>query len=99
MTTTGQCDANEPERTCVGCRRRRPQSALVRCAVDADGHTDVSRTAAGRGAWLCRPPDDCFRLALRRRGFERAWRRPVDAATLAELAVQLGIDHLPGATR
>jgi predicted RNA-binding protein YlxR (DUF448 family) len=51
-----------------------------------DGHAAVSRTAAGRGAWLCKPSADCFQLAVRRRAFERAWRRPVSPAVLEELA-------------
>jgi len=74
-----------PERTCVGCRRRRPQAELVRCVLTADGHAVVSRTAAGRGAWVCATDGDCVQLGLRRRGFERAWRRPVPAAASDEL--------------
>ena len=76
----------EPLRTCVGCRRRRPQRELVRCALTLDGHPAISRTMAGRGAWLCVPPAACFELAVRRRAFERAWRRPVGRAVLDELA-------------
>ncbi|MGI9031561.1 MAG: YlxR family protein, partial [Ilumatobacteraceae bacterium] len=60
-----------PLRTCVGCRRRRPQAELVRCAVTPDGRAVVDRRAVGRGAWLCPPPGPCFELAMRRRGFER----------------------------
>ena len=69
----------------MGCRRRRPQQDLVRCVLTADGHPAVSRTAAGRGAWLCAPPGPCLELALRRKAFERAWRHPVSADTVAEL--------------
>ena len=67
---------NEPVRTCVGCRHRRPQAELVRCAVTPAGRAVVDRRAPGRGAWLCPPPGDCFDLAVRRKAFERAWRRP-----------------------
>jgi predicted RNA-binding protein YlxR (DUF448 family) len=49
------------------------------------GQAVVSRSAAGRGAWLCVPPMPCFELAVRRKAFERAWRRPVGAGTLDEL--------------
>jgi predicted RNA-binding protein YlxR (DUF448 family) len=75
----------DPIRTCVGCRRRRPQRELVRCVLPPDGHPVFSRTAAGRGAWLCVPPAPCFELAVRRRAFDRAWRRPVSRAALEEL--------------
>ncbi|MCB0968783.1 MAG: YlxR family protein [Ilumatobacter sp.] len=59
-------------RTCVGCRQRRPQRELFRCVIDADGHARVSRTAPGRGGWICGV--DCLDAARKTRGFERAWR-------------------------
>jgi predicted RNA-binding protein YlxR (DUF448 family) len=78
-----------PERTCVGCRRRRPQAELVRVTLTPDGHAALSRSAAGRGAWLCERDGgldhDCLDVALRRRGFERAWRRSVPDTALEEL--------------
>jgi predicted RNA-binding protein YlxR (DUF448 family) len=49
------------------------------------GQAVVSRSAAGRGAWLCVPPIPCFDLAVRRKAFERAWRQPVGAGTLDDL--------------
>jgi predicted RNA-binding protein YlxR (DUF448 family) len=43
----------------------------------------VGGPSAGRGAWLCRDGDevsrDCLDRAIRTRGFQRAWRRDVDA--------------------
>ena len=95
-------DANPPVRTCVGCRLRRPQQDLVRCVLTAAGEPAVSRTAPGRGAWLCVPPMACFELAVRRKAFDRAWRRPVGADALAELrsrlesAVRVGRDDEKG---
>jgi predicted RNA-binding protein YlxR (DUF448 family) len=53
--------------------------------LGADGRAVVSRRAAGRGAWLCIPPGPCFELAVRRNGFQRAWRRPVGDEAVAEL--------------
>lgn len=61
-----------PIRTCVGCRAKRPQAELVRCVIAADGCAHVDRHAPGRGAWLCGAA--CLEPAIRRRGFERAWR-------------------------
>ena len=77
-----------PLRTCLGCRSRLPQAALLRCTLGADGsdganRARVSRTAPGRGAWVC--SIECFDLAAKRRRFERAWKRSVDADTLATL--------------
>ena len=70
-------DTTEPQRTCVGCRTVRPQSTLVRYALTANGSPVVSRTAAGRGAWLCAGGETCLQQAIKRRGFERAWKRPL----------------------
>ncbi|MFZ4810375.1 MAG: YlxR family protein [Ilumatobacteraceae bacterium] len=71
-------------RTCVGCRATLPQTAMVRCVLPEDDTPIVSRTAPGRGAWLC--SSACFPLAVKRRGFDRAWRRPVGAGALETLA-------------
>jgi hypothetical protein len=40
---------------------------------------------------LCVPPQACFELALRRKAFARAWRRPVDPEALAQLGRELGV--------
>ena len=45
----------------------------------------VSRSAAGRGAWVCSLA--LLRLAVRRRAFERAWRRVVGPEALATLRI------------
>ena len=66
-------DPAGPIRTCIGCRAQRPQAELVRCVLDAAGRARVDRHGPGRGAWLCGP--GCLEQALRRRAFERAWRR------------------------
>jgi predicted RNA-binding protein YlxR (DUF448 family) len=81
----------EPLRTCIGCRATRPQRELRRCVVDADGTARTSRTAAGRGAWVCSAA--CATRAARKGGFARAWRRPVDAAALAPLLDSLVTTH------
>jgi len=54
-----------------------------------DGRAVVDRAGSGRGAWLCVPPGDCFQLAVRRKAFERAWRRPVGRQALDELGIEL----------
>jgi predicted RNA-binding protein YlxR (DUF448 family) len=54
-----------------------------------DGRAVVDRVGAGRGAWLCVPPGDCFQRAVRRKAFERAWRRPVSSDALDRLGTEL----------
>ena len=88
-------DRPEPVRSCIGCRQRRPQSALVR-VTRSDVGVVVDGPSDGRGAWLCRSiavgeiaSTACVDAALSRRAFARAWRRDVDAddeRAISELA-------------
>lgn len=77
----------EPVRTCVGCRRRAPQSELARLTLASDGSLILSRTAPGRGAWLCRGSPRCLELAVERNALARAFRRPVAPASVRVLLV------------
>lgn len=78
-------DATEPVRTCIGCRERRPASALMRITRSADGFA-VDGASSGRGAWLCRGADSkfveprCLETAIAKRSFARAWKGAVSAA-------------------
>ena len=74
-----------PERTCVGCGEKLPATALVRLRLDA-GRVAVDRDrGGGRGAWL-HARDACLARAVKRKGFERAFRKavPVDEAGLRQ---------------
>ena len=84
-----QSDRHGPIRTCIGCRQRRPQADLLRCVLDAEGAVQISRTASGRGAWLCGPA--CVELARRKKAFERAWRTSVHQATIDGLTVNMNV--------
>ena len=81
MTTT---DRTVPHRMCIGCRRSLPQTQLVRTSLGRHGAA-VSRTAPGRGAWLC--STSCFDTAMKRRAFERAWKQQVSADALSALRI------------
>lgn len=81
---------SEPVRTCVACRTRRPQRALVRLRRRSDGVVvpAMGRRTRGRSAYLC-PARACFEQALRRRALERALGRPLGRSdsTIADEAV------------
>ncbi|MCA9695080.1 MAG: YlxR family protein [Myxococcales bacterium] len=70
----------EPQRTCVGCRTRRPQANLLRVRRLAGGDIvpAVRRaelaTSQGRSAYLC-PSQACLTRAVKRGGFTRAFAR------------------------
>jgi predicted RNA-binding protein YlxR (DUF448 family) len=75
--------AAQPQRTCIGCRRRDSQADMLRLVVSAaDGVSavvvDEGRRLPGRGAWL-HPDPDCMALAVKRRAFGRAFRATVDS--------------------
>ena len=66
---------NQPQRTCIGCRKKGPRSELLRLVSDTGGSSavvvDERRRMAGRGAWL-HPSEACLALAVKRRAFGRA---------------------------
>lgn len=93
MVTTTDTRSAAPLRTCIGCRQQRPQSSLVRCVVSPQGAI-VSRTAAGRGAWLCSTA--CLQPAVRRKAFDRAWKQTVhpDVLQTLEPALRIAFDDV-----
>ncbi len=70
-------------RTCVGCRRRERQSALVRVArVAARAELDRTRRLGGRGAYL---HGKCVSRSNLRSGLARALRFHVDEGLVGTL--------------
>jgi predicted RNA-binding protein YlxR (DUF448 family)/ribosomal protein L7Ae-like RNA K-turn-binding protein len=81
----GASRVGEPERTCVGCRSADAQSALLRFAFADDPPRlapDPARRLGGRGASV-HPRRSCLEQAVRRGGFSRAFKRPVEVETEA----------------
>ncbi|HEY8754603.1 MAG TPA: YlxR family protein [Arthrobacter sp.] len=66
---------DQPQRTCIGCRKKASRSVLLRLVAEGSGSTavlvDERRRMAGRGAWL-HPSEACLALAVKRRAFGRA---------------------------
>jgi predicted RNA-binding protein YlxR (DUF448 family) len=84
---------SEPERQCIGCGLRGPQSGFLRLALDqsaAPARVTVTRSTrerTGRGAYLCRR-QACLDRALQRRAFQRAFRTVLQVDD-GEIAVAL----------
>jgi predicted RNA-binding protein YlxR (DUF448 family) len=79
-----------PVRTCIGCRREVAQDKAIRLALTAAQNAettpplvvwDTDRALPGRGAWLHRQRE-CLETALKRKAFNRAFRRSVDPRQL-----------------
>jgi len=75
-----------PERTCVGCRRKRAQTELVRFALEAGRVVPAAPGSRGRSAYVC-PEVDCLEAAERKRAFARAFRAPVTVDPTVRRAV------------
>jgi len=76
---------NQPQRTCIGCRKKGSRSELLRLVADTSGTSavvvDERRRMAGRGAWL-HPSEPCLALAVKRRAFGRALNGATEAAAV-----------------
>jgi predicted RNA-binding protein YlxR (DUF448 family) len=83
-----------PQRKCVGCRRVRPQTELLRLAAEA-GKAVPGRDKPGRGCWLCRE-EACARAALKTGQIPRALRGAAAAPELGPLLGWMGLRSLDG---
>jgi len=75
-----------PERTCVGCRRKRGQAELVRLTAEGGCVVPAHPGSPGRSAYLC-PEQICLEAADKRRAFTRAFRAPVTVDPAVRRAV------------
>lgn len=71
----GSIKANKhvPQRTCIGCRKSKDKSELLRivCGEDGSVTVDESMKAPGRGAYICKDMS-CFDKAVKTKAIERA---------------------------
>ncbi len=79
-----------PERTCLGCRRVREKSKLIRFAVvGARLRPDIEGRLGGRGAYLC-PQRSCLEEAYKKKGsFVRAFKREVSLPDMEGFFIEL----------
>lgn len=70
-----------PERTCVACRKKRPQGELLRLTQLQGGWAVQNRQRTGRGVYLCADSPECWQEKKLRRTFR---------AQAAAVAQQLG---------
>ena len=80
-----------PQRTCIGCRKIRPQAALLRLVRGADGrvHVDSGGRAEGRGAYVC-PDPACLGKALSAGRLGHAFKRPCEPPASGAAAILNG---------
>ena len=80
-----------PQRTCIGCRKVRPQAALLRLVRGRDGraHVDGDGRAGGRGAYVC-PDPGCMGKALHAGRLGHAFKRPCEPPASGAAAILNG---------
>ncbi len=72
-------------RMCVACRTMRPTDELIRFVRDFKTDEviiDADKEHFGRGAYICRSAE-CVKLAAKKRGLERHFKRRVSAQIYA----------------
>ena len=75
----------QPERTCLGCRKKATKGSLVRIALSAGVPVvDLTGIVQGRGAYVHRAPE-CLDEALRRGVLARALRSGLELGDIANL--------------
>ena len=77
-----------PQRTCIGCRQRRPKVTLLRLVRGADGRVQVDDggQAEGRGAYVC-PDSGCLGKAFNPGRLGHAFKRPSEPPALGAVAI------------
>lgn len=73
-----------PERTCVGCDRRRVQAELVRFSGGPGGLRVHLERGTGRGAYCC-PDPRCLERTVNRRALERAFGVELDPLSVQRI--------------
>lgn len=78
-----------PVRTCLSCRKRDAQTALVRLVADGDRViVDADRRRPGRGAWVHRDPRCAKKLTLG--AIERGLKRKLSEESICSLQLVTG---------
>jgi len=73
-----------PERTCVGCGRRRVQVELVRFSGGPGGLRVHLESGTGRGAYCC-PDSRCLERTVKRKALQRAFGTELDPLSVQRL--------------
>ena len=79
-------EKHKPLRMCVACREMKEKEELFRIVKPADDAAfyDISGTADGRGAYICRK-EDCIKNAEKRNAVSRAFKSETDRGIYEKL--------------
>lgn len=76
----------KPERMCIGCRKIKEKSQLLRICLQKDGMPvfDPQSERQGRGAYICKE-SSCICEARKNHGLARSFRRRIPEETADRL--------------
>ena len=67
-----------PMRRCVGCMESKEKNKLIRIAgYEGNISVDLIGRAKGRGVYLCRDNEECWKKAFKKKALERSLGMPV----------------------
>lgn len=69
-----------PQRTCLGCRKKKNKTDLIRVVKASDGtvRVDEAMKLDGRGAYICRD-EKCLSRSLKSKALSRALKTEIPA--------------------
>lgn len=74
-----------PHRICCVCRKKQPQSELLRIAHTDSGYViDHDGKSEGRGAYVCKSPE-CLKACIKKHALNRSFHTVVPEEIYAEL--------------
>ncbi len=75
-----------PERTCIACRKKFPQSELARVSLDKDGNIrlDEGKKNAGRGAYICKNTE-CMEKCIKTKALNRSYKKNISEKIYEEI--------------
>ena len=83
-----------PMRQCGGCGEMKPKAQLVRVVRSKEGEISLDLTGKknGRGSYICRSAE-CFKLAVKRKSFERAFSAPMPEDIISKIEEELSVEQ------
>ena len=79
-----------PLRRCAGCMESKEKNALIRIAgYEGAVSVDPTGRAKGRGVYLCKDSEDCWKKAFKKKAVERGLRLALSEEQKSELMKQL----------
>ncbi len=75
-----------PQRTCIGCKCKKPKKEMIRIVRTPDGKIIIDETGkkSGRGAYLCGDVK-CLDIAFKENSLNKSLKQDIPLQTLAEL--------------